>query len=324
VRVDRRRFGALAIDIGVDELAVAIVALDGRVVRMQRIVRERNRRQLDDVLADIVLLCGRLGCTDTVVDDRRILAVGVGVPGLIRRGDHVIAVAPNLHWRELDLGPLLCAALGIQLPVVVGNDADLGALSESAFGVGAGAGQMVFVSGEVGVGGSVIIDGSRLSGRSGFAGEFGHLPVNPSGMRCECGTIGCWETEVGERALLRRAGLDVEGGVAAVEHLLERAEAFEPAALAALAEEGRWLGIGIAGLINVFDPDVVVLGALFARIFPLVRDALEGEVGRRMIHGLDRSVPIVGASFGADAVLIGAAELALGPVVADPAGLLGA
>ena len=318
VRVDRDRYGVLAVEIGVDELGVALVGLDGTVVRKRRVARARDRVLLDEVLADIVEQVEEIGCRDVVVDGRRVLAIGIGVPGLIRSADNVIAVAPNLNWRDVDLAAQLREALGLILPVSVGNDADLGAMAEATFGAGVGAMHLVYLAGEVGVGGSVVINGERQGGRSGFAGEFGHLPVDPAGTRCSCGSIGCWETVVGERALLDRAGLDVDGGTDAVDLLLERAAADEPRALEALSEEGRWLGIGIAGLINACDPDVVVLGALFNRILPSVRSALDAEIARRRIHGLDRTVPVVGAAFGRDAALLGAAELAFGPLLADP------
>jgi predicted NBD/HSP70 family sugar kinase len=318
VRVDRHRYGVMAIEVGVDELGVALVGLDGAVLRMRRLARTRAPVDLDDVLADIAEQAMLIGCDDAVVDGRRLLGIGVGVPGLVRRHDHVIAVAPNLGWRDVDLAGPLTEALGFRLPVLVGNDADLGALAESSFGAGSGAQRLVYVSGEVGVGGSVVVDRVRQAGRSGFAGEFGHLPVDPEGARCSCGSIGCWETVVGERTLLHRAGLDIAGGRDAVDELLERAAAGEPAALEAMSEEGRWLGIGIAGLINVFDPDVVVLGALFHRILPNVRSALDAEILRRQIHGLDRVVPVVGAALGPDATMRGAAELAFGPLLADP------
>ncbi len=323
VRVDRRRYGVLAVEIGVDELGVALVGLDGSVVRKRRVARARGRVQLTELLADICEHVEEIGCRDVVVDGRHVLSIGVGVPGLIRSDDHVIAVAPNLHWRDVDLGPLLCDALGLELPVFVGNDADLGALAEATFGAAVGAAHVVYVAGEVGVGGSVVVNGERQGGRSGFAGEFGHLPVDPRGTQCSCGSIGCWETVVGERALLARAGLDVDGGTEAVDLLLERAAANDAVALEALSEEGRWLGIGIAGLINACDPDVVVLGALFNRILPSIRPALDAELARRSIHGLDRVVPVLGAALGSDATLMGAAELAFTPLLADPAPVAG-
>lgn len=320
VRVDGTRLGVLAVELGVDELGVAVVGLDGSIVRIHRVPHDRDRVRLDLVMADVARLAGALGVTRPLVDGRRLTAVGVAVPGLVGQAGHV-AVAPNLDWHDVDLGAAVGTALGLDLPVFVGNDGDLGALAEVTFGVMAD--HMVYVSGEVGVGGSVIVDGARVLGRAGFAGEFGHIPVNPDGHPCPCGAIGCWETEIGERALLRRAGLDVDGGVPAVDELLVRADAGEARVVAALEEQGRWMGIGIAGLINSFDPDVVVVGALLDRILPYVSASLEVELARRRIHGLDRSVPVVGAALGADATIRGAAELALGPVLADPAGTNG-
>lgn len=322
VRADGSHFCVLAVEVGVDALAVALVALDGSVVRMRRVPRSRDRMPPSAVIADVIESIGLLECRGPVIGGRRLTAVGAAVPGLIRSGGQVVAVAPNLEWHDVQLAAMLREALQIEVPVLVGNDADLGALGEATFGVRAD--DMVYVSGEVGVGGSVISGGVRLSGRAGLAGEFGHMLVNPAGHRCSCGAIGCWETEIGERALLRRAGLDSDGGVPAVDELLTRAAAGESAALDALEAEGRWLGMGIAGLINAFDPDVVVLGALLERVLPYVRDSLDAALAERKIHGLERSVDVVGATFGNDATLLGAAELAFGPLLADPAGVASA
>jgi predicted NBD/HSP70 family sugar kinase len=320
VRVDRSRFGVLAVEIGVDELTAAVVALDGSVERLRRIARSRDREKYPQVVADVAGLVAELGCGDRRVDGLQVIAAGVAIPALVS-DDGRVAVAPNLGWRDTDLGTAVGEALDLGIPMSVGNDADLGALAEYTFGVRSD--HMVYVSGEVGVGGSVIASGVRITGRSGFAGEFGHMPVNPVGRTCACGAVGCWETEIGERALLRRAGLDVDGGVPAVDELLERAAAEDPASLAALAEEGRWLGAGIAGLINAFDPDVVVLGALLNRLLPFVRRPLEVELAARSIHGLERSVPVVGATAGRDATLLGAAELAFAALLGDPAAVQG-
>jgi len=322
VRADGSHFCVLAVEVGVDALAVALVALDGSVVRMRRVPRSRDRMPPSAVIADVIESVGLLECRGPVIDGRRLTAVGAAVPGLIRSGGQVVAVAPNLEWRDVELAAMLREAVQMDVPVLVGNDADLGALGEATFGVRAD--HMVYVSGEVGVGGSVISDGVRLAGRTGLAGEFGHMLVNPAGHRCSCGAIGCWETEIGERALLRRAGLDADGGVPAVDELFARAAAGESTALDALDAEGRWLGMGIAGLINAFDPEVVVLGALLERVLPYVRDSLDAALAEREIHGLERSVDVVGATFGDDATLLGAAELAFGPLLADPAGVASA
>jgi len=158
------------------------------------------------------------------------------------------------------------------------READLGALAELRRGAGIGSEHVLFISGEVGVGGGLIVDGRPLTGFAGYGGEVGHMPVNADGRPCGCGSTGCWETEVGEDALLRRAGRPVDGGREAVDAVLAAAAAGDPEATAAVGEVGRWLGIGLAGLVNVLDPRLVVMGGHFARLFPLVREPLEREL----------------------------------------------
>jgi predicted NBD/HSP70 family sugar kinase len=231
-------------------------------------------------------------------------------------------MAPNLGWRDAPLGQRLAAALQVSAPIAVANDADLGALAEHRRGAAVGAGDVLFISGEVGVGGGVIVDGAPLTGAAGYAGEVGHIPVNPNGATCGCGSIGCWETEIGEGALLRRAGRDATGGADQVDAVLRDAVAGSPVALAALDEVGRWLGVGLAGLVNVFNPQLVVLGGLFGRIHPFVARRLERELDRHTLPAPRELVRIVPATLGVDAPLIGAAELAFEPLLADPAAWL--
>jgi predicted NBD/HSP70 family sugar kinase len=316
----------LAIEIFVDEIGVAIVALDGSVVGSIRSARPRTRTAFTDTIVDVAALAARLftqiGMSPHRSPAHRVIGCGVSVPGLVRADDGVVVAAPNLGWVDVPLADSLASALGPDLPIYVGNDADLGALAESRFGAGVGCDHMIFVSGEVGVGGGLVAAGRPVVGRLGFAGEIGHLPVNPAGRRCPCGSIGCWETEVGESALLERAGLDPDGGRAAVEELLAQAAAGDRRAKGALELEARWLAVGIAGLVNVLDPDVVVLGGLFARMLPAIRERLDAELEDRRYLAAHRQVAVVGAALGARSVTVGAAELAFGPLLDDPAGAM--
>jgi len=143
------------------------------------------------------------------------------------------------------------------------------------------------------------------------------------GAACGCGSVGCWETEVGEEALLRRAGLPVSMGRSGVDQVLRDADAGSGTALKALDEVGRWLGIGIAGLVNLFNPRLVVLGGSFGRIHPFISSRLERELDRRSLPGSRDLVRVVPARLGLDAPLLGAAELAFEPLLADPATWLG-
>ena len=222
----------------------------------------------------------------------------------------------------MPLGAALADALDVSVPISVANDADLGALVEQRRGAAIGYQHVLFISGEYGVGGGLIVDGQPLTGAAGYGGEVGHLPVNPNGSPCRCGSVGCWETEIGEAALLRMAGRPTGGGRGEVDAMLSEAEAGSPAALSALDHVGHWLGIGLAGLVNVFNPELIVLGGLFGRIHPFVGAGLEHELDRRALAAPRGLVRVVPAKLGVDAPLLGAAELAFEPLIADPAGWL--
>jgi predicted NBD/HSP70 family sugar kinase len=248
-----------------------------------------------------------------------LIGVGVAVAGVVRRTDGLVAMAPNLGWTDVPLGARLRRSLGLAVPVAVANEGDLGALAEHRRGAAVGVDNVLFVSGEVGVGGGIIAGGQPLTGVAGFAGEIGHMPLNPGGLPCRCGSIGCWETETGERALLALAGLPPDAGRPGVDLVLAAAAAGSPAARAALDHVGRWLGIGLAGLVNLLNPELVALGGMHGRILPAVQPVIEAEVTRRALPASRALVRIVPASLGADAPLLGAAELAFEPLLSDPA-----
>jgi predicted NBD/HSP70 family sugar kinase len=156
-------------------------------------------------------------------------------------------------------------------------------------------------------------------GSAGYAGEFGHMIVSPDGTACACGSFGCWETEIGERAMLLRAGRPPTGGRAAVDELIAAAMAGEIAAREGVERVGEWLGIGLASLVNVFNPTLVVLGGVLGRIHPLVAGDVEAVLDRRTLPASRQLVRVIPGSLGVNAPIIGAAELAFEPMLADPA-----
>jgi predicted NBD/HSP70 family sugar kinase len=251
-----------------------------------------------------------------------IVGVGVAVVGVVRRSDGMVALAPNLGWRDEPLGEHLTAALGIDARIAFANEADLSALAELRRGAARDVDDVVLIWGSVGVGGGLIVGGEPLTGAAGYSGEVGHIPVNPDGLPCRCGSIGCWETEVGGSAILRRAGYPPEGGPAALDAVLAEAEAGSPSALDAFAETGRWLGIGLAGVINILNPELVLIGGRFAASYPFLRMALEAELDRRVLRATRRLVRVIPSTLGVDAPLLGAAELAFEPLLSDPAAWL--
>jgi predicted NBD/HSP70 family sugar kinase len=316
VRLDPDGARVLALEIAADSLAVASIGLGGDVEDLVRLDLSPERTGVEDVTAALREMAApimeRPGYEDALV------GVGVAVVGVVRRPDGLVSVAPNLGWRDEPLGEMVARATHARVPVTVANDADLAALAESRRGVARGVSDAIVIWASVGVGGGLIVDGVQPTGASGHGGEVGHIPVNPDGLPCRCGSTGCWETEVGTGAVLRRAGYPPEAGSAGLDAVIREAAAGSPVALAALAETGRWLGIGLSGLINVLDPRLVLLGGRLSGIYPFIRASLEAELDRRVMRAARQSVRVVPASLGIDAPLIGASELAFEPLLNDP------
>ena len=307
----------LAIELAVDSIAVATIGLGGHVYNRVRIDRPRGRFSPSETVEDAVKLAEPLLASVPV--DHHFAGVGVAVVGLTRRADGFVHLAPNLGWRDVPLGEMLAGRLGLDVAISVANEADLGALCEHLRGVSPGVANLLFVSGEVGIGVGVILGGRPGLGAAGYAGEAGHTLVNPAGVRCRCGATGCWETEAGEGALLRLAGPAAGvGGRASIDHVVAGAEAGDAQLVAAVDTVGRWLGLGIADLINVFNPELVVLGGMYGRLHPLFREAMEEGVRSRVLAAPASMVEIVPTALGIDAPLLGAAELALSSIIENP------
>jgi predicted NBD/HSP70 family sugar kinase len=316
VHLRANRVVALAIEISVDSLAAATVGIGGQMLDASRVDRPRGDGSPEQTVANAVALAEPL--LSQLPRGQRLVGVGVSIPGVVRSSDGFVHVAPNLEWSAVPLAQHVAAALDRPVPVLVGNDADLGALAEHSHGAGRGADNLIYLFGEIGVGAGVIIGGRPLRGAAGYGGEVGHMVVNPDGIACRCGSRGCWETEVAKEALLRRAGSRAYDGRDAVERVLAAAAAGEPEALHALDRVGYWLGVGVASLVNILNPERVILGGLFARLHPHVHGTIHAALQRHALAPAREQVEVVPAAMAADSPLLGAAELALAGTLADP------
>src|SRR5690606_19684511 len=215
--------------------------------------------------------------------------------------------------------------LDLALPTEYDNEANLAALGELWFGGGAELGDFVHVSGEIGIGAGIVVDGRVFRGAHGFAGELGHLVAEPGGPPCSCGGRGCLEQVAGQEALLRAAGLPVAGPDAPddpVRALVGLLEAGDPAALAAVERAGRALGGALAAAVNLIDPDAIVLGGVFSPLAGWIRPPVEAVLAGGP-GSLRRGAPPVAVSGLAEgAAVLGAAGLVIERVIADPALLL--
>ncbi|MDX8146117.1 ROK family protein [Lentzea sp. BCCO 10_0061] len=294
----------IAIDVRVEHVAMGFVGLGGEILGRDSWNLHRTRDP-GEVITHIVE-SARLMADDL---DATAVGVGVSVPGVVRRADGHVHEAPNLHWTGVALGKRLEAVL--KLPVQVGNDAELGALAEHVRGAARESADMVYISADVGVGGGVILSGQPLRGSGGYVGELGHMVVNPRGLRCYCGCDGCWETEVGEPALCRALGLPDDAPRGAVVAALRALD--DPSVLDEFAD---WLALGLANIVNVLGPELVVLGDLYTALPASVVDSVSAAVQvRSLVSRAVGGTQVVTSPLGRDAKLVGAAELAFEPVL---------
>ena len=307
----------VAFDLRVESTVVALVGLGGE--ELWRREQEHARAKYTAKVAVKHLLSLTRQALRRAPEDAAWVGIGIAVPGIVDHADGLVRFAPNLGWVDVPLGALLREAISAEYGFVphlaISNDADLGALAEHVRGVGADNRNLIYLSGEVGIGGGVIIDGRPMLGAGGFGGEVGHMVVNPAGVECRCGATGCWETVIGRDALVKAAGLKKDH--ATVEDVIAAAASGSERARRALEEAGDWLGIGLANLVNVFNPEVIVLGGHLRLLHPFASDAVDRHV-LTAVPAAREQVRIEVPALSGDSPLLGAAEAAFDALLADP------
>jgi len=311
----------VAVDVEVDRLTVAAVQLGGVLLARRVEALPSSRRSADAVARSVVRAVRRLA--GDVPTGAWPVGVGVSIPGTVRAADGVVEVAPNLGWRGEPFGPMLSAGLSVGLPVELGNDADLAVLAEHLRGAAQDADDVVFVTGRVGVGAGILVDGRPLRGVGGLAGEVGHTVLDPGGLPCHCGGRGCAESLVGEAALLRLAGRPGPPEAAAVAEVLAAARAGEPRACAGVLLVATSLGRVLANLVNLLNPQVIVLGGALVDVADLAGPEITAELDRQAMGAARGMVEVRVSQLGRDSSLLGAAELGLRALLADPGAVAG-
>lgn len=317
--LDGSSYAAVGIDLNTDHLTAVALDLSGERLLSWR----RSFAGLDispGKAAAGVTALARRALSRVAGEGRRVLGLTVGVPGLVDAGG-VVRVAPNLGWRDVDLRGRLTTALGDpELPISVDNDAHLAAIAEHRWGACAGTPNLVYVSGEIGIGAGIIADGRLLRGAAGFSGELGHVQLDPAGPECSCGRRGCLEALAGVASLVRHANPDTfaDGPPAdwepEIEEVARLARAQDKRALAALAEVGGWLGHGAAVLANLANPEVIILGGYFVPLAPWLLPAAQEQLAQRALAPAAGGARIVVSGFGHDAAATGGAARILAAV----------
>jgi predicted NBD/HSP70 family sugar kinase len=299
--------GGLGIEINVDYVATTVVDLTGRVVHHE--VRSADQRGL---APEIVLkAAARAGAE--AAKGFQIAGVAVAVPGLVSDGR--VLLAPNLDWHDVDvLRGLRRQRRLASLPIAVGNEASYAALGE----VSATSQTFVHVSGEIGIGAGIVVDGDLYRGRNGWAGELGHLPVDLSGPRCRCGARGCLEVYAGQEALLRTAGRASCG----IDELVALATQADPQVIDALRTAAAALGLALSGALNLLDLDEVVLGGCYAPLARWLVPGIAQELESRVLWSSLRPITLRASDYGTEAAVRGAARSVVARLLSDPEGWL--
>ncbi|HET9826921.1 MAG TPA: ROK family transcriptional regulator [Nocardioidaceae bacterium] len=303
----------VGVDVDVTHVTSAGVEIGGVVLDRRSVPIDEGPgtpETVADLVARAVTALGRS-------TGRAVLGVGVSVPGTVDHRSRTVGVAPNLAWREVHLGDLLTERLGPDLPVTVGNDADLAVLAELSRGNARDCDDVVYVMGRIGVGAGIVVNGVPLHGRDGRAGEIGHNVMDGNGPTCHCGKRGCLETFVGDAALLTLAGRDEVPTVENVDRVFLDARAGDERALGAVRTVAEWLGLALGSLVNTLNPQRVILGGSLSQVLGLARPEIEQALERYAFdpgHPVELGLP----RFGVDSALLGAAELAFAELLDDP------
>lgn len=306
---------AIGIDVGGTKTAAARVDADGRVL-----AREILPTPADDMSATLEAMVK----TARAVMTPEVRAVGIAAAGLVESSTGILRFAPNLAWRDAPLVAHLETELG--LPVVADNDNTAAVWGEYRFGAGRGYADVLLVGVGTGIGGGIVSGGKLFRGAHGFAGEIGHIVMDPNGPLCGCGNHGCWEqlasgqavTRAGRQAvldgaetsLIERSGGEAERVTGSM--VTEAAKSGDVVAVSILTDVGRWLGTGIAGLVNVLDPEIVVLAGGVAEAGDLLLGPARAGF-RSAVEAVDHrpEVRLVLAELGSDTGVVGAAALVL-------------
>jgi predicted NBD/HSP70 family sugar kinase len=305
---------AFAVNPESDATTVGLVSLSGKVLHRVRVLTGGNHtpdiavatatREIEKILA-------------TLDSTTRIVGIGVAIPGQVRVQDGIVRFAPALNWVEVPIAALLAQATG--LPVAVDNDASLGCSAEYIYGAGRGFSNVVSVfSGAGGIGGGVIVDGIQLRGATGYAGEIGHVKISSSAALDNSGLGGTLEALVRRDDLLHIFKLDS----ATDEELdLEVQRTKSASVIKILEAQTDFVGQAVANVVNVFNPEIVILEGFLSSLLTRFEQRLLNVVKTSALNAATENLLIRKGELGSRAIMLGAADLQFGRLIENPAGL---
>ncbi len=322
--------GVVGVELGVDFVAVVLTDFLGGILGRKQIgadpaaSQEKTFGQTQTVIEEMVLLCRKLGL--------RVLGLSFSIPGTVDLDNGVLIFAPNLHWHNVPLRDIFSASTGLK--VFIENDANAAALAEHLLGVAKHLRDFIFVFAGVGLGGGLFLNGQLYRGKGGYAGEIGHTSIiaEPFQQLCDCGNLGCWETYANQVSIIRRvqsrldtkrsslnpSSMAKQNAPLSISIIKQAADDGDTDAIDSLAEAGIAMGNGFAGLVNIFNPEKIILGGPISIAGDYLLPAIRQSVNKRAMHEIVLQTEINLSAFGPDASLIGAAAVVVDDILTNP------
>jgi glucokinase len=312
----------LGVDLGGTKILTAVVNSRGKMLSRDHSITPAQKGHKAVIQSILESVHRALGRADVAISD--LIVIGVGAPGLLNPETGILFTSPNLPgWRDVPLRDIIQGKLGKKTFLI--NDANAAALGEFYFGAARGARNFIYITISTGIGGGIVIDGKIYSGAIGAAGEVGHMIVDDDGPICNCGNRGCWETLASGTALAREARHRIEEGVRT--SILEYADGDVEKVTAqvihsaarqgdSLAKEligrtGYYVGVGLANLVNIFNPELIVIGGGLSNIGDMLLKPAFKTAGERAYKEAFQAVRFASAELGRNSGVLGAAAFAL-------------
>ncbi|WP_020619652.1 ROK family transcriptional regulator [Paenibacillus daejeonensis] len=293
---------AVGIDLGVNYIRGVLTDLEGGVIFEAEVALHRHA--LEHVLPELYRLIESL-MAQSPESPYGVVGIGIGVPGIVDESGTIL-FAPNLKWKQVELEHLVSDRY--DLPVFIDNEANAGAQGEQKYGAGRGIAHQIYVSVGIGIGTGIILNKELYKGASGFSGELGHLSIDLAGKPCSCGNLGCWELYASEHALLEMAA---PLGYGSLRELIQAADQGDEAAQELFRRIGADLGVGLANVVNVFNPEVVIIGNRMSLAQRWIEDSVRDTVTKRTLSYHRKELRILFAELGEQSAVRGAAYYAI-------------
>lgn len=331
LEINPKAGGIIGVELGVDFVAVALMDFVGTTLWRRKEKADpfeektKTIKQTLDLVDEAMTRCRALNL--------RLLGLGLAAPGTVDLKEGVMVFSPNLRWHNVPLRKIFSEHTGLK--AYIENDANAAGVAEHLFGVMRQTKDFLFIYAGVGVGGGLFLNGKLYRGHNGYAGEIGHIPTlsEGTGEVCLCGNPSCWETRANQRALIRRVEAGLKNGRSSlaqnlmleknetslsVELIKQAADAGDDVARESFAEVGRAMGQGIAGLVNIFNPEKVVIGGTLSAASGHLLPALKEAISQRALNDVLKKTDVIPSVFGDDASLFGAVAIVVEDIMWNP------